>query len=63
VFAWNTAKGRVATFALSQFRSMEPTGARFTLHRHDVGHSIGMQHEKTDWNSVRRSTMRVLHYA
>ena len=29
VFAWNTAKDRVATFALSRFRHIEPTGARF----------------------------------
>ena len=31
VFAWNTDKDRVATFALSRFRRIEPTGARFTL--------------------------------
>ena len=30
VFAWNTAKDRVATFALSRFRRTEPTGSRFT---------------------------------
>jgi hypothetical protein len=30
VFAWNTTKDRVATFALSRFRRIEPTGARFT---------------------------------
>jgi predicted DNA-binding transcriptional regulator YafY len=29
VFAWNTAKERVATFALSRFRHIESTGARF----------------------------------
>ncbi len=29
VFAWNTAKERVATFAISRFRQIEPTGARF----------------------------------
>jgi predicted DNA-binding transcriptional regulator YafY len=29
VFAWNAAKERVATFALSRFRQIEPTGARF----------------------------------
>jgi len=29
VFAWNAAKERIATFALSRFRQIEPTGARF----------------------------------
>ena len=29
VFAWNATKERVATFALSRFRQIEPTGARF----------------------------------
>ncbi len=29
VFAWNMAKKRVATFALSRFRHIESTGARF----------------------------------
>ena len=29
VFAWNTAKDRVATFALSRFRSIVPTGSIF----------------------------------
>lgn len=29
MFAWNAAKERVATFALSRFRQIEPTGARF----------------------------------
>ena len=29
VFAWNAAKERVATFALSRFRHIESTGARF----------------------------------
>ena len=29
VFAWNAAKERVATFALSRFRHIEATGARF----------------------------------
>ena len=29
VFAWNATKERVATFAISRFRQIEPTGARF----------------------------------
>ena len=29
MFAWNAAKERVATFAISRFRQIEPTGARF----------------------------------
>jgi predicted DNA-binding transcriptional regulator YafY len=29
VFAWNAAKERIATFALSRFRQIESTGARF----------------------------------
>jgi predicted DNA-binding transcriptional regulator YafY len=29
VFAWNAAKERIATFALSRFRHIESTGARF----------------------------------
>ncbi len=31
VFARNMAKNRVATFAISRFRSIEPTGSSFTL--------------------------------